>query len=379
MRKIVGTQIYDVIIIGGGLAGLTAAIHLSKLNYNVLVFEKNTFPHHKVCGEYVSNEILPYLEYLNVSIKNMETKTIERLQITTENGSGIETKLPLGGIGISRYAFDDLLYKKAISNNVDFLFEVVKSVTFNSNTFQVTTKSGTYNSKIAIGAYGKRDYLDKQLDRSFINKKSSWLGIKAHYKYDVFPDDLVALHSFKGGYGGLSKTETGAVNFCYLTTYKSFKCVNGVEEFNKDIVSKNKNLATFLKDAEPIFEHPMSIAQISFSEKESVYNHILMCGDTAGLIHPLCGNGMAMAIHSAKIASELIDIFFKNNSFNRNELERSYQKEWNKQFKSRLWMGRQLQKILLNNHIAPASMKLITNSPWLLNKMIKQTHGKPIL
>jgi len=38
----------------------------------------------------------------------------------------------------------------------------------------------------------------------------------------------------------------------------------------------------------------------------------LMIGDTAGLIHPLCGNGMAMAIHSAKIASELIGDFYAN-------------------------------------------------------------------
>jgi flavin-dependent dehydrogenase len=38
-----------------------------------------------------------------------------------------------------------------------------------------------------------------------------------------------------------------------------------------------------------------------FQQKKKLENHILMIGDTAGLIHPLCGNGMAMAIHSAKI------------------------------------------------------------------------------
>jgi len=53
---------FDVLIIGGGLAGLTCAIHLSRQNVPVAVIEKNTFPNHKVCGEYVSKEVLGYLK-----------------------------------------------------------------------------------------------------------------------------------------------------------------------------------------------------------------------------------------------------------------------------------------------------------------------------
>jgi len=49
----------DVLIIGGGLAGLTSAIHLSKSGLKVSLIEKNEFPKHKVCGEYISNEVLP--------------------------------------------------------------------------------------------------------------------------------------------------------------------------------------------------------------------------------------------------------------------------------------------------------------------------------
>ena len=58
------SRIYDVVIIGGGLAGLTCALHLSRKGVDVLLIEKNTYPHHKVCGEYVSNEVLPYLKRL---------------------------------------------------------------------------------------------------------------------------------------------------------------------------------------------------------------------------------------------------------------------------------------------------------------------------
>ena len=54
----------DVLIIGGGLAGLCAGIDLAQAGYEVLLFEPKAYPRHKVCGEYISNEVLPYLKSL---------------------------------------------------------------------------------------------------------------------------------------------------------------------------------------------------------------------------------------------------------------------------------------------------------------------------
>ena len=231
---------------------------------------------------------------------------------------------------------------------------------------------------MTIGAYGKRSGLDKQLNRDFIAQKSSWLGVKSHYQYDDIPEDLVALHNFRGGYGGLSKTETGAVNFCYLASYDSFQKEKDVKSFNEKVVAQNPFLDSFLEKAKPIFESPLTIAQISFHEKKTVENHIIMCGDTAGLIHPLCGNGMAMAIHSAKIASEGIHKFLTNKNYNRSQFEEDYDKEWRKAFGQRLWMGKQLQALLLNEGLSDKAIGLVARSPMLLRKMIKSTHGKPI-
>jgi len=47
---------YDAAIIGGGLAGLALSIQLSKKGYRVILFEKEQYPFHKVCGEYISME-----------------------------------------------------------------------------------------------------------------------------------------------------------------------------------------------------------------------------------------------------------------------------------------------------------------------------------
>mgnify|MGYP000093891381 CR=1 FL=1 len=370
---------YDIIIIGGGLAGLTAAIHLANAGHGILVFEKEPYPHHKVCGEYVSNEVLPYLKSLGINLKDHKAVSIDTLKFSSVKGRVLETKLPLGGTGISRYVFDDLLYKRAVASGVSFIFEGVSSINFKTSVFKVVTVNNKqFTSRITIGAYGKRSSLDKHLKRNFINRKSSWLAVKSHYKLDSFPENQVGLHNFNGGYAGLSKTESGAINFCYLTSYKSFQREKDIERFNTRVVSKNAILKDFLNLAKPLFELPLTIAQISFHPKKPVEGHVLMCGDTAGLIHPLCGNGMAMAIHSAKIASERIDFFLKEKEPNRNKLEREYREEWSRTFKKRLWLGRQLQKLLLNPTVSHWGITLVAKQPWLLKQLIKNTHGQPI-
>ncbi|WP_036154743.1 NAD(P)/FAD-dependent oxidoreductase [Maribacter forsetii] len=369
---------HGILIIGGGLAGLTAAIHLVLEGLDVAVIEMQQYPHHKVCGEYVSKEIDPYLKRLGVDLKAKGAKDISQFQISTADGYITETDLPLGGFGISRYALDQLLYLRAQELGVQFYFEKVIETVFKGDVFTIKTKSGCYSSKIAIGAYGKRSVIDKTLNRDFSKKKQSWLAVKAHYELEDFQEDVVALHNFNGGYGGLSKTETGAVNFCYLVNYESFKKYKDIQNFNTVVVSENPYLKEFLSNAIPVFEKPMTIAQIAFDEKDNVVDHMLMCGDTAGLIHPLCGNGMAMAIHSAKIASELILKYVNESGYNRNDLEMDYKKAWSKAFGKRLWFGRKLQSILINKRLVSMGIKSVGKSKSLLKFIISKTHGELI-
>lgn len=370
---------HDVIIVGGGLAGLTAAVALSGFGHCVLLFEINPYPHHKVCGEYVSNEVKPYMEGLGVDMMAAGAAAITEFEISTVNGDKVATTLPLGGMGISRFLFDELLYTKAKAQGVTFSFTKVTDISYASGAFTVTSDGEAYRAKIVLGAYGKRSTLDKTLKRSFSFKKQDWLAVKAHYEYPDFPEQLVALHNFEGGYGGLSKTETGAVNFCYLAHYDSFKKYNDIDAFNRQVVAQNPHLREFFDASQLIFDKPLAIAQISFDKKEPVVNHILMCGDTAGLIHPLCGNGMAMAIHSAKLASETVQAFLGKPDFDRHQMEKEYAEKWNTVFKNRLWFGRRLQHVLLDKRWMNAGIKVASASSSVLNYVISKTHGKPIV
>lgn len=369
----------EVLIIGGGLAGLTAAIHLSKIGLQVTVIEKNEFPKHKVCGEYISNEVLPYLNWLDLNIADLNPTNITNLEFSTANGKTIKSTLPLGGFGISRFTLDEYLYKRALKNGCIILQDNVENIAFDNNQLIVTTANKTIlKSEIVIGAFGKRSNIDQKLNRDFIQKKSYWLAVKAHYSGD-FPNDVVGLHNFKGGYCGISKVEKNMINICYLADYKTFKQYKNIEEYQKSVVSENPHLKVILEKSKLLFEKPLTISQISFEKKQAVENHILMIGDTAGLIHPLCGNGMAMAIHSAKIVSELVEKYFTNKIKSRKELEEKYIHEWNLNFRKRLKMGRFLSNLLQKQKLSAVLMRLLIIFPFLLPKIIKKTHGKPII
>jgi len=369
----------EIGIVGGGLAGLVAAIHLKSSGKEVTLFEKESYPSHKVCGEYLSKEIMPYLKQLGVDLKELQPTDIKKLTYSTSSGKIINTKLPLGGIGVSRYALDHFLYQKALAIGVNIIQTQVNNIQFINDEFKITSGNNEdFKAKLVLGAFGKRSLLDKKLKRDFISEKSGWLAVKSHYKLDEFPDDLVMLHNFKGGYCGLSKTESGAINVCYLASFKSFKNYKDTTLFKKEVLSKNPHLQNFFKNATPIFEKELSIAQISFGQKTVIQDHILMLGDAAGLIHPLSGNGMAMAIHSAKIASVCILEHTINQSFSRELMEKQYKKEWESHFKSRLRSGKILQKILLSPVFSELSQLLISIFPFLLPGIISKTHGKPV-
>ncbi len=367
-------------IIGGGLSGLVAAIHLSKNNLPVTLIEKETYPNHKICGEYLSQEIIPYLEKLDIHLSDLKPAIINNLQYSTPSGKVVETKLPLGGLGISRYALDYFLYKKAIACGIKIVPALVTNAVFTEDQFIVTTnKNQEFHFDIVLGAFGKRSLMDKKLERNFIDQKSGWLAIKAHYKKDDFPDDLVMLHNFKGGYCGLSKTETGVINVCYLASYNSFKKYKDPITFKNKVLMQNPQLKVFFQEAIPLFKKDISIAQISFQKKSCVQKHILMLGDAAGLIHPLSGNGMAMAIHSAKIASEAILNQIDKEEFSRVDMELEYKKNWKYHFSARLRTGGILQRILLSEKLSGFVQKLIHTFPSVLPKIISKTHGKPIM
>jgi menaquinone-9 beta-reductase len=111
-------KIYPCGIIGGGLGGLCLAIQLAQKGVEVVLFEKNTYPQHKVCGEYISMESWDFLTGLGVPLDGLNLPKINQLGVSSESGFMLESPLALGGFGISRYSLDHYLCELARQKGV---------------------------------------------------------------------------------------------------------------------------------------------------------------------------------------------------------------------------------------------------------------------
>lgn len=370
----------DVTIIGGGLAGLTAALHLAASGVDVLLVEKQRYPHHKVCGEYLSDEIIPYLDSLGADIRPLHPERITQAVFTDRHGHAASTALDPGGWGISRHALDHFLFKHGVKRGCIVMHKTAMASDFNylTDSFLTQLDSGErVVSKVVLGCFGKRSLLDRKMDRKTSRLRFNRMAVKAHYQMD-FPNKTVELHNFDGGYCGMSKTETGDVNVCYLADTNVFANYGNIAAFEREVVFRNPQLKERLQYATPVFEKPLTISQIDFSKKETVENHILMCGDSAGLIHPLCGNGMAMAIHAAKLASEAV-LDFLHGKTTRREMETAYRVSWERHFRSRIRMGHALSSAMRHPSLNKLLMGSVTVFPSLLSTLIRRTHGEPVL
>ncbi|WP_296619688.1 NAD(P)/FAD-dependent oxidoreductase [Marivirga sp.] len=368
---------FQVIVVGGGLAGLISSICLQRSGVSTLLIEKKQYPFHRVCGEYISMEVKPFLERMDLFPEHLNPAELNRFKLSDIKGNIAEVKLPLGGFGISRYQLDDFLYQKAFDAGVEVKTKnEVIDIVFHDNEFAVSLKNGEkLTSEFVINAYGKRSKLDKTFDRNFIKKKSPFLGVKYHARID-FPKDVIGLYNFKGGYCGVSHIEDDKVNICYLSRRENLKGHGGIAEMEEAVLHQNPILKDIFGKAEMLFEKPEVINEISFEQKASIENHMLMAGDTAGLITPLCGNGMAMAIHSGYLASSSIIKFYEGKLKSRQELESEYQNVWKKNFSKRLWVGRKTQNLFGNQMRAGLSVQFVKNFPSLAKKLIQQTHGE---
>jgi menaquinone-9 beta-reductase len=371
----------QIVIIGGGLSGLISSILLNRAGFKTMVIEKKEYPFHKVCGEYVSNEVKPFLEKNGLFPGTASPSSINKFLFSSIDGSSINLDLDLGGFGISRYEFDNFLYNQATLEGVKFLLKrQVADVKFADNHFNLTLDNGeSINAQITIGSYGKRSKLDKSLNRDFINRRSPYIGVKYHAKTD-FDKHTVAIHNFPGGYCGIVKIEADLYNICYLSDRKNLSNYKSIPEMEEKILLQNPFLKEVWKNSTFINDKPEVINEISFETKSPVEEHLFMAGDAAGMITPLCGNGMAIAIHSAKILADTITSSFSPDNFNpskRSEIEKLYAHLWNRQFSNRLFIGRNIQKLYGNKLTTKFLINMCSILPSLSSKLISRTHGQP--
>lgn len=371
---------FDTVVVGGGLAGCIAAITLARCNRRVVLLEAKTYPQHKVCGEFLSPEVIPIFAEVGFlpTLQSLQPVSIRTARITAPDGTAWRTTFPAPGTGVSRYALDAALAEYAAETGVQVCDGIkVNRISGNLDTgFELTAttlqgSTSTFRAKTVISAHGKHSNLDRALKRTFQRTPQPYVGLKRHFTGNSLREHL-DLHVFPGGYCGMSDVEGGKTNVCLLVQQDVFQRHGSIEQFIAWMSAQNPHLGEWLAQASPVEDRWISISQVTLAPKTPLEGDILLAGDAAGMIAPLAGDGMAMALQSGVLAANFSHRYLEQ-QLTAAELKRQYARVWSGTVQTRLRLGRVLQSIMLRPALLTPGLHLLNLVPALGQLLVTQT------
>jgi flavin-dependent dehydrogenase len=371
---------YDVVVVGGGLAGCSAAAQLAERGHSVLLLEKASYPRHKLCGEFLSPEAQSSFRRLGVleAVRAAGARPMTHTRLTGPAGTTVEQSLPGTALGLSRYRLDELLFHRACALGVEGRTGTRVSRVDGSldDGFAVTAGGETVEARLVIGAYGRRGVLDRTLDRPFLQEHSPYVAFKAHYAGSAADTpDGIEVHAAPHGYCGVGPVEDGRVNVCWIGTTNALTAAGGrPDDMLSQALCQNPALARRLEGLSRVSERFEAVSQVPLMAKEPFVNDICMIGDAAGMIAPLCGDGMAMALAAADLvvplASETLTGERPSAAF-----RAAYRRRWTRRFGRRLRLGRWVHWAAFHPSATRALLATCRALPPLARGLIRATRG----
>ncbi len=339
----------DVAIIGAGPAGSTLAALLAKRGVRVALFDRDAFPRDKLCGEFLSYDALPILAPLGVldAIDAAGAPRIERCRVIGSKRT-YEFALPHAARGVSRRFFDDLLLRTAASNGAQ-RFDA-----------QTVTSLEKIHATVIVGAWGRWGRFDQQLQRGFVRDRSHRnFGFKRHYVAASPTRDSIDLYSFARGYLGVNAVEGGITNICGLVHASRLTGHKGRwDAFIETIRAEERQLEALYAAHEPAQDGYLSSEPVIFRARSAVEGGLFMIGDASGVIDPLTGNGMAMAIQSALLAAPML-LRLVETPEQRPQIEDEYRRAHHAFFASRIAWSRGVAKLLSRPRLLDAALATV--------------------
>jgi flavin-dependent dehydrogenase len=371
---------YDVIIIGGGLAGCSAAAQLARRGHQVLLLEKATYPRHKLCGEFLSPEVQSSLRTLDVldDVSALGAASMTRARLTGPDGTTVEHALPGTALGLSRYRLDELLFERACQWGAEGRPGTkVTSVTGSLDEgFAVEAGGETVEGRLVLGAYGRRGVLDRTLERPFLQQYSPYVAFKAHYTGDLGAiAETIEVHAAPGGYCGIGPVENERANVCWIGRTDALKDAGGTPTaMLEEALYENPVLRDRLRGWTRASERFEAVSQVPLMSKRQFVNDVCMVGDAAGMIAPLCGDGMAMALAAADLVTPLADDLLSGRR-SAPDFRHAYETQWSHQFSRRLRIGRWVHRAAFRPIATRALLTACRVLPPLARWLIRATRG----
>ena len=294
----------ETVIVGGGPAGSATACGLAALGRDVVLIERTSDPHHKVCGEFLSVETQTQLRQLRVDPSALGAAPIEQVAVYSSCRS-VTSALPFRALSLSRYRLDDAMLRRARETGARLKCNVaVKSATPDGAGWNVHCDDGEKiycrHFVLATGKLGLRGVDDA--------RNGSLVGLKMHLR--LAPETRRALERrvelffLDGSYVGLELIENGIANLCFvLPRVTVARLGSGWPALRGHLASALPSLAERLAGAEPLWNKPLAVVcptggYLHRERGTAVYR----VGDRLAHIPPFTGDGLAIALASAALA-----------------------------------------------------------------------------
>jgi flavin-dependent dehydrogenase len=360
-------RIKRVLVAGAGPAGSSLAIRLANSGLDVVLVERETFPRHKLCGEFISPECLRHFDEIGVSPGILKSGGDRILNTVFYSPDGRSVDIPSewfeknagGALGLSRARMDLLLIEKAKACGVEVLENTsVRELRFDNQSIQTavcTTGNGDrldIAADLYVDATGRARVLSKLASKVTGRNRSSkekWIGFKSHFQEVDMDPGRCEIYLFDGGYGGLNFVEEGTANHCFLVKSEVVRKLHGNGEavFREAVLSNQRARKTLSKAKRDFDWIAVSVDEFGVKDLTPAGN-LLSVGDAGAFIDPFTGSGMLMALESAEIMADCII----NGTGNYADLGFEYVAKHRQTFAKRLRISAIMRRISFSKHVA---------------------------
>jgi flavin-dependent dehydrogenase len=317
---------------------------------------------------------------------SLNPNIISSFRFFSHSDKNIFSQLGFNAFGLRRSLFDNLLLSNAKKKGINiFQPAEVKKIIYGNNFYELLIETDEHKElkiKVTslIAAYGKQNYLDNHLKRDFVFYKSKLNGIKFHLngkELKDFPEDEIQIYAADNIYCGVNRVDSNVATLCFLENRKTEqapprKQLSELQKKNKAFSNLFNGARKNLFDNIPVY----GTGNIYFGKRNLVENGIFMIGDAAGVIAPLAGDGIGIAMESGKLAADLL-FKRKKEKLSISETEANYMSSWKKLFTKRMKTAIRIQNIIFSRFGREAGSLIIKLFPSLLPILIKSTRNFP--
>lgn len=374
---------YDVAVVGAGPAGSSLATVLADRDWNVLLLERDRFPRHKVCGEFLSPESQASLDAMGLyrAVAALSPAPMDRVRFVSPRGIRLDVPLPGEAWGVSRHALDATLARTAVRRGAELRTGMrVTGFTRVGAAVEVKLRTNegarTVRVRALVVACGRHSAGDLPPDSSAAGERQQYVGVKCHYANVALPSQ-VELYLFPGGYAGVGCIEGARVNVCLLASYAAFaRAGKSVSAMIAAAGMWNHAFGRRLAGATALPETEVAVAPVDTGRAAIPWDRTACLGDTAVMIPPLVGDGIAMALRSAELCAPPAHDFLRGRR-TRAEWQQAYCAAWQHEFSHRVRIARLIERGLARPLFSDALIGLGRAVPALPAYLVRVTRGLP--